>query len=377
MRDLFLNIKRALRLVRVINFNPRADLGPLCLDIAVTSRCNHRCIFCAAHSCLKKDKVHPEELERNVLENLLEDCVAMGVREVVFAGDGEPLLYKGLPDIISHFWKRLGIRMLTNGSTLDMITEDVFAKIGKLTISMNSINAETHRLIHGYTGTEQYSRIRKNIERLIKLPNARGKIQINYVLCKDNLSEFPDLLHLARTWDVYFAIRPMAPMFKILEEKTLDISDIQDVKEELGRLKKESLLPRMIATIRQAESACNISENRIMRSDALRPCYFGFYWGNIWSNGDYTQCTYNGNSLLGNIKTRRFKDIWKRPETLSNMYTAAIMNVTGKSAYSTCKGCMGPQLQSVAFHRLFKRIPFQQSLLKLRANKYLILNNKA
>ena len=114
-----------------------------------------------------------------------------------------------------------------------------------------------------------------------------------------------------------------------------------------------------------------------VRSDTLRPCYFSFYWGNIWSNGNYTQCTYNGNSLLDNIKTRRFKDIWERPETQANMYAAAMMTITGTPAYSTCKGCTGPLLQSAAFHRLFERIPFQPYLIKLRANKYLSLNNNA
>ena len=366
MRDLLLNIKRALRLIRIINFNPRADLGPLCLDIALTSRCNHKCIFCAAHSCLKEDTEKPEELGRDVLENLMEDCVALGVREVVFAGNGEPLLYKGLPDIISRFGEKIEIRMLTNGSSLDMVTEDIFARIGKLTISMNSINAETHRRIHGYAGAEQHTRIKNNIERCLKLPNAHRKIDINYVLCKDNLSEFPELLRLAQTWDVFFGIRPMLPMFEVMEEKTLSIPDLQSVKEELGRFKKESLAPRMLATVKQAEGACNISENRIKRSDALRPCYFGFYWGNIWSNGDYTQCTYDGHSLLGNLKTSRFKDIWKRPETQAKIYSAALMEMP---VYSSCRGCTGMQVNSVAFHNVFKRIPFQLYLLKRRADK--------
>ncbi|MFZ4438500.1 MAG: radical SAM/SPASM domain-containing protein [Syntrophales bacterium] len=369
MNELFLNIKRAQRLIRVINFNPRADLGPLCLDVAVTSRCNHKCIFCAAHSCLKEDTEKTEELDRDVLENLLEDCVALGVREIVFAGNGEPLLYKGLPDIISRYGEKIDIRMLTNGSTLDMITEDIFAKIGKLTISMNSINAETHRLVHGYAGAEQYSRIKKNIERCLKLPNACRKIAINYVICKDNLAEFPELLRLAQKWDLYFAIRPMSPMSKVMEERTLSFSDIETVKEELGRLKKESLSQRMLATVQQAESACNISESRINNSDALRPCYFGFYWGNIWSNGDYAQCTYDGKSVLGNLKNARFKDIWKRQETQAKLYAAALMNVTGTPVYGSCKGCTGMQVNSVAFHNVFKRIPFQRSLLKLRADK--------
>jgi MoaA/NifB/PqqE/SkfB family radical SAM enzyme len=370
MNNLFLNIKRALRLIKVINFNPRAGYGPLCLDIAITSRCNHKCIFCNAHSVLKPEATDSEELDRDVLEDLLKDCVFLGVREIVFSGNGEPFLTKGLPDIIHRFGDRLDIRVLTNGSTLDLVSEVIFARMGKLTISMNSIDAEIHRLVHGYVGKSQYPRIKANIERLLQMPDARGKIQINYVMCKDNVFELPEVLELARKWDIYFAIRPVLPAFPAIAEKALGLGELKAVKEEIRRFKDSHLPVRMAATLEQAEKACGIGENRINAGDALYPCYFGFYWGNIWSNGDYTQCTYNLHETLGNLKERRFRDIWTDVKTQANLYAAACAEATGKPAYQSCRGCMGPQLQSAAFHRLFKKTPFQLRLLKKRADSY-------
>lgn len=370
MKDILQNIRRALRLVRVINFNPGLSCGPLCLDIAVTSRCNHRCIFCNAHSCLREDALVPDEMPRPMLEGLLEDCVELGVREVVFAGDGEPLLYKGLPEVIRRFGDKMEIRLLTNGSTLGLVDKELFSAIGKLTISMNAIAPETHKLVHGYRGEEQFSRVRGHVERLLDLPGARHKLQINYVICKDNLAEFPALLELAGRWDVYFAIRPLLPGFAALEPRALALQDLAGVGREILRLKRQGVSGRMRATIQQAESACGISENRINRSDSLRPCYFGFYWGNVWSNGDYSQCTYCGGKALGNLKERRFKDLWRDPGIQARLYAAACLAETGLPVYPECKGCLAPQLHSAAFHSVLSRIPFQLRILRRQAAIY-------
>jgi MoaA/NifB/PqqE/SkfB family radical SAM enzyme len=370
MKDIFLNIKRAVRMMRVINFNTNTIYGPLCLDIAVTSRCNHKCIFCGAHSCLKKDETKPEELERGVLENLLDDCVSLGVREIVFAGNGEPLLYKGLPDIIIKFGGKLDIRLLTNGSTLGLMTEDVFSRMGKLTISMNSVSSEVHSMVHGYAGKSQYPLVRANIERLLRLPDAQQKIQINYVICKENLSEFPNVLELARQWDTYFAIRPLAQGFPELAGSALSIDDIKSIQKEIAQVKQKPASPRMAATLRQVEGACVIGENKVKNTADLLPCYSGFYWQNIWSNGDYAHCVYTSKGTFGNIKERCFRDIWSDTATQAAIYAAAQMENGGKAMYHACKGCPSPQMQSAAFHRLFKKIPFQLKLLKHHADKY-------
>jgi len=370
VKDILLNIRRALRLARVINFNPGLDCGPICLDIAVTSRCNHRCIFCGAHSCLKEDISAPEEMPHPMLEGLLEDCADLGVMEVVFSGDGEPLLYKGLPEIICRFSASMEIRLLSNGSTLGLMDQALFSAIGKLTISMNSIRPETHQLIHGYRGEEQFSHIKGHIERLLNLPGARRKLQINYVVCKDNLAEFPALLELARRWNVYFAIRPLACGFAALESRALGLQDLEGIRDVISRFKRQPVSTQMRATLDQAERACGISENRIRDSDILRPCYFGFYWGNVWSNGAYSQCTYCGNKTLGNLRERRFKDMWRDPGIQDRLYAAARLAETGMPVYPECKGCLGPQMQSAAFHRQFRRIPLQSWLLRHRAARY-------
>jgi MoaA/NifB/PqqE/SkfB family radical SAM enzyme len=304
------------------------------------------------------------------LEKLLEDCLELGVQEIVFSGDGEPLLYKGLPDIITRFGGKLSIRLLTNGSMLDMVGEDIFAKIDKLTISLNATSPETHRLIHGYRGNQnQYLKIKANVERLLLLPDAREKVQINYVLCKYNIHEFETLMELAQSWGIYFAIRPMVPPFKDAETQALSLTDIMNIKEILSQHKKNNLSPHMSRTIKQAEGACNIAINRTNHHDALRPCYFGFYWGNVWSNGNYSMCTY-GNTLLGNIIGQSFADIWKSVSTRAAMYTAARMDISGVFVCGNCKGCMGPQLQSAAFHRIYSAIPFSMRMLKYWADKY-------
>jgi cyclic pyranopterin phosphate synthase len=370
MKDMLINIKRAARLIRVINYNPNTRYGPICLDIAVTSRCNHKCIFCVTHSILKPCAENPQDLDRGVLEDLLDDCVSLGVNEIVFAGDGEPLLYKGLPDIILKYGGKLDFRLLTNGTTLDLVTEKVFARLGKLTISMNAVSPDLHMIVHGYGGKSQYPRIRSNIERLLCLPYARRKIQVNYVICKENVHELPGVLELAREWDIYFAIRPASQGFPEMASSTLDAADICNIRGAIERAKQQSRSTRMKATLLHVEGACDIADNRIAHADVWRPCYFGFYWENIWSNGDYAHCVYSPKDTFGNLGNRRFRDLWSDARTQSAIYAATQMASSCKAVYPSCRGCPGPQMQSAPFHRLLGAIPHQTKLLKQHSDRY-------
>lgn len=368
--DSLLNLRRGLELVRILNFDPQRRRGPLCVEVAVTSRCNHRCYFCAAHSSLLKASPPGQTLSDEVIRQVFEDAVELGVQEMLFSGDGEPLLNKGLPELILRFSRRLRIKLLSNGSTLPRLTPEVFAGLFKLTVSLNSIDPETHKKIHGYPGPSQLPKILDDITRLCALPGGADKIQINYVFTKDNLGELEALIEQLRRWDVRFAARPLTP--NVAEAASLKPSD-GELKNLLARiatlLEDGGLPPKLRDSLRSTASALHAALDRRVAPDVVRPCYVGFYWGNIWSDGAYTPCCYC-RRVLGDVSSTRLKDIWRDPHTQKVVYGATLMHQTGELVCKECRACPGSQLQSAPFHRMFSRLPLQKWLLRKRWRRY-------
>ena len=73
------------------------NIYPIEIEIGLTNACNHRCIFCAVdYTGYQPDRIGSEVLIRN-----LKEMVPKGVKSIIYAGEGEPLLHREAPDIIN------------------------------------------------------------------------------------------------------------------------------------------------------------------------------------------------------------------------------------------------------------------------------------
>ena len=77
---------------------------PIYMEISPVGVCNHECTFCSVDYMI--DREDAPRLEYGAFARALEDMAAHGVKSIMFAGAGEPLLYrdkksrKDLADII-------------------------------------------------------------------------------------------------------------------------------------------------------------------------------------------------------------------------------------------------------------------------------------
>lgn len=116
----------------------------------LTNCCNNSCLFCAnSKSTKKKGFINPE-----VAKKILKEAYELGTREVGFyGGTGEPLLDSNLEQYISYA-KELGYEytyITTNGALLDKERADaiILAGIDSIKLSINAVNSEKYRMIHG------------------------------------------------------------------------------------------------------------------------------------------------------------------------------------------------------------------------------------
>jgi len=362
------NFGRAFRLIRIINFNRHKNLGALSIEVSLTTACNYKCYFCNAHSHLKKDCPTAQSLPNEAIDRLLKDIHSLKIPEILFAGDGEPFLHKRFLEIIKAC-KGEKVKVLTNGSKLEQVSAPLFANIYKLTISLNSIDNETHKLIHGYKGDSQLPHILHNIKRLLSLPKARKKLQINYVVTKDNIHELENVFQLSNEWDAFFAARPAGVGFEEFRSKALSQQQRKTIQEKIEQiLQKPSLSPNAIASLKYSKHFFKSEEAYSPRSSLL-PCYAGFYGAYLESNGDYRICVHC-KVTVGNIIQQNLTELWKNPELQKRLYALPLMKENKTALCPGCLRCPDVETYSALFHKFFSRLPGQMSLLRRSYQKY-------
>ena len=117
--------------------------------IEVTNRCNHNCIFCYQH----KMTTPKHDIDKDIAMRIISEAYDLGVREVGFSKSGEPFLNPDLDEYINRA-ATTGyeyIYLTTNGirANVDRVKSAVQAGLNSIKFSINAINAEEYRFIHG------------------------------------------------------------------------------------------------------------------------------------------------------------------------------------------------------------------------------------
>ncbi|MGW5980318.1 GTP 3',8-cyclase MoaA [Bacillus mycoides] len=155
------------------------------LRISVTDRCNFRCRYCMPeeifgrdYSFLSNDKI----LSFDEIERITRIFVSLGVRKLRITG-GEPLLRKGLPELIQRLNEIEGVEdigLTTNGSLLKKFAPDLYkAGLSRVTVSLDSLNEERFSYLNG-----NRSNVKTVLAGIQAAAEAGMKIKMNMVVQK-------------------------------------------------------------------------------------------------------------------------------------------------------------------------------------------------
>lgn len=116
---------------------------PIYWEITTSAACNHRCTFCST-----EDIGYPADLlDANIIGQRMAEAAKLGVRSVMFAGTGEPLVHKRISDITrSAVVAGLDVAFTTNGVLLDKL-EPVDA-CAWIKVSLNAGTKASYAAIH-------------------------------------------------------------------------------------------------------------------------------------------------------------------------------------------------------------------------------------
>ena len=178
--------------VEVEPFDRHFSQLPILSEVAITYKCNLRCVFCyAGCNCttqpVNDERVMSVEEIRTVLDRLWHQG---RVPSVSFTG-GEPTLHKRLPELIEHA-KGLGMRvnLITNGTRVDAALAKRLAEAGldSAQVSLEGVTPEVHDLV-----TQGRASFGKTVAAVGHLRAVGIRAHTNTTINRMNLHQMPEM----------------------------------------------------------------------------------------------------------------------------------------------------------------------------------------
>ena len=180
---------------RSVLMNPPLGQQVDYLRLAVTDRCNYRCVYCMPPEGVPF-KPHEEILSYEDMVFFVRVAVRTGIRKVRLTG-GEPLVRKGLPDLVAMIraipgiW---GISLTTNGVLLPKFAEELKAKgLDRVNISLDSLDPERYRRL---TRGGSLDDVLAGVDAALRFD--LSPVKLNAVMTRDLLPELPAFVELTR-----------------------------------------------------------------------------------------------------------------------------------------------------------------------------------
>lgn len=283
------------------------DIYPVYMEIAPCGGCNHRCKFCALDYLGYK----PDCLKTETLINFLKEIASCGVKSVMFAGEGEPLLHKDIAKLVISARKMgLDVSITTNGVLLTKeLLEQILPHLSWLRISFNAGTAKTYSLIHR-TDPKDFERVIKNIKEGVhikKKNNYACTIGIQFLLLNENYSEVSGLAEILKHKEVdYLIVKPYSqhPLSINRLKSQLDYKKLLSLEKDLDKYATENF-----HVIFRRNTMM-----KIPKSKPYKKCFGIPFWAYLSSQGDLYACSTflsDKRFCYGNIYRSSFKDLWK------------------------------------------------------------------
>lgn len=167
------------------------SLDGVLLQLEVTNACNHKCMFCPNVESHRPKKMIDFELAKRVMKECADFLGAD--KRICFHMNGEPLLYKRLPELVEYS-KKLGYEysfITTNGSLAneELLTRLFEAGLDSIKFSINAGSRETYKKIHGVDNYENAINALKFSWKYREENGKKYKIFVSCVGIKQNYEE--------------------------------------------------------------------------------------------------------------------------------------------------------------------------------------------
>ncbi|MBL1243438.1 MAG: radical SAM protein [Sulfurimonas sp.] len=291
------------------DWEKQKKIYPIYVEITPIGSCNHRCTFCSVDYIGYKSIKQDEE----VLKKTIREMAKLGVKSIMFAGEGEPTLYKPLPEIL-NVCKEVGIdtSLTTNAVVMDAESIDNYLKnCSWIKVSINAGDRETYAAVH-QTKAADFDRVVENLTLAAKIKKEKGyscTVGSQMLLLPENVDSALSLAKTMRDAGVdYLVIKPYTQSLygtsRVYEGLTY--KSMMYLESELKKLETSEF-----SVIFRANTMKKLEEEQ----QPYNKCYSTpYFWSYIMADGSVYGCSaYLGNEKFayGNINQQSFKEIWE------------------------------------------------------------------
>lgn len=284
---------------------------PLYVEISPVGACNHRCTFCAVDYIGYK----PTRLPVEVAERMLAEMGQCGVKSVMFAGEGEPMLHKEIDRMVVAAAKAgIDSAMTTNASVLsDAFVENALPHMSWIKVSLNAGTAESYAKIHR-TKEADFDKVIANLKRMVSArreKNLSCVLGAQIILLPENAHEIEGLARICRD-EIgldYLVVKPYSQHASSIttQYQNVEYRDYLALGERLRPLNTDSF---------------NVvfRENTMKKHDAGESSRYQhclatpFFWAYVMATGALYGCSaylLDSRFEYGNLNESSFKEIWE------------------------------------------------------------------
>lgn len=216
------------------------NIYPIELEIGLTNACNHRCIFCAVDYTEYK----PEKINADILKNNLTELSSKGVKSIIYAGEGEPLLHSEAPNII-NYTKSLGIdaAVSTNGVLLTPdISSECLKSLTWIRFSVAGINDSTYDKIQQGKPRDR-EKVYRNMQEAVRVKKDQRlttTLGVQMLLLPENKDEAVQMgKELKKIGVDYFSLKPFSQHPQSKHILQVDYKEMLTLEEEIKELETE------------------------------------------------------------------------------------------------------------------------------------------
>ena len=251
-------------------------------------------------------------LDPQLFEDRIAEMGRLGVRSVMFAGEGEPLLHKKITQmIVATKGAGIDVSFTTNATVLPKDFLDVgLESISWIKVSLNAGTASTYAQIHR-TKERDFDLAINNLKKIIDYRSRLGLscvVGAQVLLLPENADEIELLAKLCRDIGLdYLVVKPYSQHLssETTRYEMIDYRDYSFLEEKL-----EMLSTSKFRVIYRSNTMKKLSEPK----QEYEKCYSTpFVWSYIMADGSVYGCSaylLDDRFNYGNINSNTFEEIW-------------------------------------------------------------------